>query len=335
MFNVRIRQVRRSISVEVGSTILQAALDNGIDYPHGCQSGNCGACKSVLHHGDVELSPYSEYALSQEEVDDDLILACRAVPWSDCEVSWRELDASSAHPVRVFESRVENIESLTHDVVSVAVGMPRDGAFVFSPGQFAILAFEGFPEREYSIASRLQDRFLEFYVRRIDGGAVSPFMVDNMRAGEPVTVTGPFGNMHYRREHEGPIIALAGGSGLSAVQPIVMESLDLDPQRSVRLYHGVRRESDIFRADVFERPSQENTNFQYSAVLSEPRTESRHRGGLLAEIIDADIESIECCKAYLAGPPPMVASCADVLKRKGMTAEDIHADPFYTEADRA
>lgn len=34
------------ILVDEGNTILEAALDQGIDFPHGCRSGNCGACKS-------------------------------------------------------------------------------------------------------------------------------------------------------------------------------------------------------------------------------------------------------------------------------------------------
>ena len=34
------------IIVDDGNTILESALDQGIDFPHGCRTGNCGACKS-------------------------------------------------------------------------------------------------------------------------------------------------------------------------------------------------------------------------------------------------------------------------------------------------
>lgn len=80
MFSVFIRQAEQAVNVEVGSTILETALAAGIDYPHGCRAGNCGGCKSRIHFGEVELSPYSEFALSDEEYANDLILACRAVP---------------------------------------------------------------------------------------------------------------------------------------------------------------------------------------------------------------------------------------------------------------
>ena len=34
------------IIIDDGNTILESALDQGIDFPHGCRTGNCGACKS-------------------------------------------------------------------------------------------------------------------------------------------------------------------------------------------------------------------------------------------------------------------------------------------------
>jgi ferredoxin len=52
-----------------------------VDYPFGCQSGNCGACKSHLVKGEVTMEGYSEFALRDEEKARGLILACRAVPW--------------------------------------------------------------------------------------------------------------------------------------------------------------------------------------------------------------------------------------------------------------
>ena len=47
--------------------ILEAALDAGVPYPHGCGTGECGSCKSQLLGGDVTLDRYSPDALSDEE----------------------------------------------------------------------------------------------------------------------------------------------------------------------------------------------------------------------------------------------------------------------------
>ncbi|MBM3533803.1 MAG: 2Fe-2S iron-sulfur cluster binding domain-containing protein, partial [Alphaproteobacteria bacterium] len=45
---VRIRQWPKPIGLEPGQVVLEAALNAGIPYPFGCQSGNCGSCKSML-----------------------------------------------------------------------------------------------------------------------------------------------------------------------------------------------------------------------------------------------------------------------------------------------
>ena len=332
MFSVNIRQAERSIDVEIGSTILETALQAGIDYPHGCRAGNCGGCKSRLHSGDVELSPYSEFALSQAEYSDGLILACRAVPWSNCDISWCELDDFAVHPILDLTCRVQQLEKLTQDIVSLKLRVTSTEPFVFSPGQYVYVEFEGFPKREYSIASYVDDT-LEFYIRKIPDGTVSNFVWDYLVAGETVRVSGPYGNMFFREQHDGPVIAVAGGSGLSAIQSIVLESLQRHPERSLLLYHGVRDEADIYRSEIFEALSNRHSAFEYHPVLSEAAGERSQKTGMLHDVLSEEIKVCSDGKAYLAGPPPMVRSCSDVLQNKGLDLMNIHADPFFTTAD--
>ena len=334
MFDVHIRQAQRTICVEVGSTILQTALTTGIDYPHGCQSGNCGACKSRLHSGEVELSPYSEFALSKTEFDDGYILACRAVPWSHCDVSWSNDLGSLAHPVQSIHARVEQVELLSSDIISIRLSILHGERLMYSPGQFVMVNFEGLPGREYSIASQPSDKHLEFYIRYIEGGVVTPFIFKYLQPQEIVQIEGPFGSMYYREKHNGPILALAGGSGLSAIQPIVLESLHEKPQRSLHLYHGVRDESDIFRKEIFEQLAEQNENFIFTPVLSSPTEVTQRRTGMLHEVLDLDINAIDDFEVYLAGPPQMVDCCVEVLKQHHIRSNQIFADPFFTEADR-
>ena len=335
-FTVHIRPVNRSIYVEAGSTILDAALVHGIDYPHGCRSGNCGACKSRLHSGDdVEHSPYSPFALSAYEYADGLILACRAVPWSDCEVSWCELDENLIHPVRFMECEVASITRLTHDIASLKLRILGGGPFAFSPGQFTSLTFLGMPRREYSIASFENGTTLEYYIRLIKGGMASQYVFDGLCVGDLLTAEGPFGNMYFREDHQGDIIALAGGSGLSAIQPIVMRALTVYSEQSVTLYHGMRSENDLYKDELFENLAEKHQNFNYVPVLSDEQGNTNRRTGMLHEVVESDLQAVNHFKAYLAGPPPMVSSCVDVLKQKGISDENIHADPFLTEADQA
>ena len=62
-FTVKIAQHDTPVTVEIGQTILEAALAEGVPYPHGCRSGNCGACKSRLIAGDVDAGLISNTSL--------------------------------------------------------------------------------------------------------------------------------------------------------------------------------------------------------------------------------------------------------------------------------
>ena len=109
-FKVHIVKADRTIEVPTGATILWSALEQGVDYPFGCQSGNCGACKSHLVKGEVTMEGYSEFALSDEEKARGLILACRAVPLADCEVAWLEEDDLIVHPRRILACTVVGLD---------------------------------------------------------------------------------------------------------------------------------------------------------------------------------------------------------------------------------
>ena len=62
------------------------------------------------------MEGYSEFALSDEEKARGLILACRAVPWADCEVAWLEEDDLIVHPRRLLDCRVVGLDDATHDI---------------------------------------------------------------------------------------------------------------------------------------------------------------------------------------------------------------------------
>src|SRR4051812_33576179 len=178
-YTVRIRSADRTIAVEPGQTILEAALGHGIAYPHGCRSGNCGACKSRRYDGEIELAPYSEYALTQAERGGDLILACRAVPWSDADVAWLDADELIVHPQRLLKCRVGALEQATHDIRIVRLEILSGGPFTFSAGQYARVTFGALAPRDYSMANRPdapgEAGALEFHIRQMSGGTASVY----------------------------------------------------------------------------------------------------------------------------------------------------------------
>jgi len=62
------------------TTILTAALKEGLDAPYSCQGGICSSCLAKITEGNAEM--VKNTILSEEEINDGLILTCQAHPTS-------------------------------------------------------------------------------------------------------------------------------------------------------------------------------------------------------------------------------------------------------------
>jgi ferredoxin len=87
----------RAVPVAPRQTLLQAALREGLAFPHGCRVGGCATCKCRLLQGRVRELTETAYLLSDEELDRGFILACQSVPTTDVRVEV-ELDRVARRP---------------------------------------------------------------------------------------------------------------------------------------------------------------------------------------------------------------------------------------------
>jgi ring-1,2-phenylacetyl-CoA epoxidase subunit PaaE len=70
-----------TIAVPHNKTILETALDQGIDLPYSCQSGLCTACRGKALSGQVKLD--EEEGLSKSERAEGYVLTCVGHPMTD------------------------------------------------------------------------------------------------------------------------------------------------------------------------------------------------------------------------------------------------------------
>ncbi|MCW5748774.1 MAG: 2Fe-2S iron-sulfur cluster binding domain-containing protein [Alphaproteobacteria bacterium] len=332
---VRIANTGIEIACRPGATILAAALEAGVLYPHGCQSGNCGACKSTLLDGRVEMEGYSDFALMAEERARGQILACRAIAVTPCEVAWLDVDDLIAHPRRRLSTTVVAIDDATHDIKRVMLRIDGGGPFAFSAGQYASVAFAGVPPRDYSMANRPGEDVLEFHVRRMPDGVTSAHVARAVAVGDKVRIEGPFGTSYLRESHRGPILAIAGGSGLAPIKSIVEQALARQLPQHIYLYVGAREERDLYLHDHFATLAAAHPTLHFIPVLSEPGGATTRRTGLVHEVVGQDFDDVDGCKAYVAGPPAMVEAATMLLTGRGLRRIDVHADAFYSAAEMA
>jgi NAD(P)H-flavin reductase/ferredoxin len=319
----------RAIPVEAGDTILASLLRAGVPFPFSCQAGNCGTCKCELVSGDILELEHSEHALAAEERAKGIILACRTQVWDDTVV--RRIDAEDLvlHPSRIMRCRVLELEELTHDIRGVRLAVEAGGPMTFSAGQYAEVEFAGGLSRHYSMANTPQEPELVFHIRHMPDGRTSRHVATQLRVGDKVKVSGPLGVSYLRDNHRGPVLLIAGGSGLAPIQSILCTLLERGHAAPVTLYFGVRSERDVYHEGLLGDLATQHPNFSYHVVLSEQIGRSGRRYGLVHEAIDRPLP--EGVMAYLAGPPVMVEAATALLAAQGVPPRQLHADAFYNQ----
>lgn len=321
-------QIERRLSVAEGQTILEAALAAGIPYPHSCTAGRCAACKSKLHAGQVTLKPHTRFALTDEEKAQGLILACRAIPDSDVSASWLgEAPADASSPPQGAE--VVGIEQMTHDIRRLVLKLDDRARFRFTAGQYLKLTVAGAPARPYSMASRPDEELIELHIRAVPGGRTSSLIMSTLEAGNRVSVEGAFGSAYWRDAHEGPMIAVAGGSGLAPIKSIVETALAAGKNAPITVYFGARAERDLYLVEHFRGLAARHGHVTYHVALSRDDAADCRRARV-SEAIALDRAGLSGAKAYVAGPPAMVDAVQMVLAAQGVAPVDIHADSFFT-----
>lgn len=67
-----------SFTMQKNQTVLEAALDHGLDVPYSCQGGICSSCVARITEGKAEMEKNS--ILVDSEIEEGLVLTCQAHP---------------------------------------------------------------------------------------------------------------------------------------------------------------------------------------------------------------------------------------------------------------
>lgn len=334
---VRFQPVNIEIEVDEDETVLNAAFRQGISLTHGCREGQCGACKSFLLDGDLEMKRYSTFALPEYESEEGYVLLCRSHIYSDAEVELINYDEDILRlgiPIETFKTTIETIESLTHDIRRLVLRYSEPGKRLqFNAGQYASIRIPGSNEyRSYSMANtpHATDR-LEFIIKVFPGGLFSSLLDGGFTPAQELEVKGPYGVFMLREKQETDIICVGGGSGMAPLWSLLQDMAERGITRNATYFYGARTRKDLFYLDQMQALEQRLPGFHFIPALSMATTEDEWKGetGLITEVLDRRLESGHLhTQAYLCGPPPMIDAAMAVLMRKGISEDRIFYDKF-------
>ena len=218
------------------------------------------------------------------------------------------------------DTRITRVIQETPDTRSYVLDAP----FSYRAGQFVTFRVSG-TLRSYSMSSSPDtDTDLMTTVKRVPGGLVSNWMLDNLRAGDVVEVTAPAG-VFCLRESSAPLVAFAGGSGITPVISLAKSALATTERRVRILVANRDADSVIFRAALDDLAERYRGRFEVRHHLDVA-------SGLVtkAEVLDF-AGTDDDADFYLCGPAPFMDLIERVLLARGADPGQIFIERFATE----
>lgn len=325
--DILVQPLNRVIRVQPGANLLKALQDAQVPMSYSCMAGRCGTCRCRVLDGEV-----MEGAGEPQRPPDGepgYVLACQTYLTERCTIEIPEPDEVVVHPARIVRATVDAIESPTHDITRLLLRPAKPVAF--SPGQYVQLQFTPEHARPYSMAGLPDDGLFEFHVRHVPDGRVSGYVAQQLKVGDAVKVSGPLGAAYLRRTHTGPMLCVAGGTGLAPILSILRGAIAQGLRNPMHLYFGVRSPRDVYGLPALQALQREHPGLVVHVVVTSGGHGPGQRGGLVTDAIAQDHADLSGWRAYLCGSPPMVEAATVVARRQGIAPGHIYADAFYTQ----
>jgi ferredoxin-NADP reductase len=183
-------------------------------------------------------------------------------------------------------------------------------------------------ERSYSVASAPGEP-VAITVERLDDGEVSTYLTGELRSGDDLELRGPIGGYFtWEPGDGGPLLLLAGGSGIVPLRSILRHRERTGSTVPVRLLYSSRTLGDVIYRDELDRPAagvevvHTLTRHQPAAWAGYAR---RVDAALLAEVA---WPAAAMPLAFVCGPTSFVEAVSQALVASGYPPERVKTERF-------
>lgn len=335
---ITFRTKRRSVCVRAiaGERVLFAGLRSGLDLPYECISGTCGTCQaSPLNAASETLENLYPEAPAMIRMGEGhgRVLMCQSAAHGNVELRlFGQIAAMAAESVRpsYLRGTIAALERLTPYTVAFSVEAERP--LNYRAGQFVAVTVNGTRgHRAYSMHKAPSGgRRLDFVIKLAALGVFSRWIANEARCGSPLELFGPLGRAVLTPSDPRMIFAIAGGTGIAGIIPIVEQivSAETSNEHGATLLFGVRTLADAFFLDRLDALVKRGRGrMSVTVALSHETTPERlerfprleFRPGFVVEVarqmLLARSDQPRLC-FFVAGPSPVVESGIAMLQKE-------------------
>jgi ferredoxin-NADP reductase len=189
-------------------------------------------------------------------------------------------------------------------------------------------------ERSYSIASAPGEP-VAITVERLEGGEVSPYLTEDLQAGDELELRGPIGGYFVWESGDGgPLMLLAGGSGVVPLRAILRHRWRTGSDAPARLLYSARTLPDvIYRGELDQ--DHDGAQVIYTLTRSQPPGWTGHTGRIDQALLTQAAWAAEAKPlAFICGPTSFVETAAAGLVALGYPPERVKTERFGATGGR-
>ncbi|HSD60916.1 MAG TPA: FAD-binding oxidoreductase [Burkholderiales bacterium] len=231
---------------------------------------------------------------------------------------------------------VTDIIQETHDAFTFRFQGDPLCRFVYWPGQFCtlVLNIDGRKVvRSYTISSSPTRPFLlDITVKRVPGGVVSNWLVDNLKVGDRVEIAGPKGKFYLAPGKVPPkILLIAAGSGITPMLSMARWLCDVAADVDVRFFNSVRSPKDIIFHKEIEWMTSRYKQF-HPVIVTTSREWGSAWTGFTGRVSRAILEMVASDlperQVYMCGPAGFMEAVENLLREMGCDMSRLHTESF-------
>jgi ferredoxin-NADP reductase len=181
--------------------------------------------------------------------------------------------------------------------------------------------------REYSIASAPGEP-VAITIERLDDGEVSPYLTQELRAGDGVELRGPVGGYFVWDGDEGPLLLVAGGSGVVPLRAMLRHRRRSGSDVAAKLLYSARTREDLIYRDELD-DHEDGVEVTYTLTREQPDGWTGRTGRVDSALLDEVVwPAADGAIAFVCGPTSFVEVVARSLVELGYPPRRVKTERF-------
>ncbi len=356
--------------IPVGQKLLIALADNRLFVSSACGGGGtCAQCRVRVLSGGGAILPTETTHITKREARNGDRLSCQLTVKRDMEIEV----PPEVFGCRQWQCTVRSNDNVATFIKNLVLELPQGEEVDFRAGGYVQIECPPHRIRfaDFDVAEAYRDAWDQFDFWRYQSVSAEPVVraysmanypdekgvimlnvriatppgpdlppgvmtsyLFNLKPGDPVTISGPFGDF-LAKDTDNEMIFIGGGAGMAPMRSHIFDQLRrIRSKRRISFWYGARSYRELFFVEDFDALQREHDNFQWTIALSDPQPEDRWEGltGFIHQVLYEQYlkshPAPEDCEYYICGPPMMNTAVIDMLYELGVEEENILFDDF-------